>query len=235
MKAVSDTVFWDFDGTLAAREGTWPGILLDAVRRSDPTVRVALGELTAGLRGGFPDYGSTGLRFHPYASAWWTATSTVLDRACRNAGIDVASANQAITAVPGIYYEPDSWDLLPGAISALHNTLRAGLRNVVLSNHAPELPRLVADLGREPFVDRTLTSASLGVAKPDPEIFRLALRISGASSDSWMVGNDPVIDVGAARAAGMRAVLVHQAAGERPARSLRSAARLLVRAQGRAE
>lgn len=231
----SCTVFWGFDGTLASREGTWASVLLEAVHEVDPTGGTSVDELAAVVDKGFPDHGPSGLRFYPSASAWWSATSTVLRDACRHAGISDSTAARAADAVPQIYYRPRSWYVLPGAVAALRATVRAGLHNVVLSNHAPELPQLVADLGLEPYLWRTLTSAALGVEKPDPEIFRLAQRICAASPDSWMVGDNPNVDVEGARTVGMRALLVHRVVEDTPARSLISAAGLVVRACGHRE
>lgn len=223
------TVFWDFDGTLATRQGTWASILFDAVQRIDPASVTSVDMLAAGLDQGFPASGQSGLRWYASASAWWTANSTALREACRRTGIDSTTADRAAAAVPDLYYDPARWNLMPGAVTALQLTVEAGLRNVVLSNHAPELPQLIADLRLEPYVDRTLTSAALGVEKPDPEIFRLAQRICAAPPDSWMVGDNLGVDVAGARAVGMRAVLVHQVVGDSPAWSLISAAELVVR------
>jgi putative hydrolase of the HAD superfamily len=49
----------------------------------------------------------------------------------------------------------------------------------------------------------------VGVAKPDPAIFRLALdRLGVPASAAVMVGDVPSIDIDGARAAGVRAVLI---------------------------
>jgi FMN phosphatase YigB (HAD superfamily) len=49
----------------------------------------------------------------------------------------------------------------------------------------------------------------VGVAKPDPEIFHLALkRLGTQASDAVMLGDVPKFDVDGARAAGVRAVLI---------------------------
>ena len=118
---------------------------------------------------------------------------------------------------------------MPGAFAALEMLCRAGFRNVILSNHAPELPGLVVALGFTPFVERTLTSASLGIEKPDPKIFRTAVRIAQAAPNSPMIGDNPTTDIQGARAVGMRAILVHRTIGGRPARTLESAAVEIVR------
>jgi putative hydrolase of the HAD superfamily len=55
--------------------------------------------------------------------------------------------------------------------------------------------------------DAVLISQAEGVHKPDPEIFRRALaRLQAEPARSVFVGDHPEVDIGGARAAGMRAV-----------------------------
>ncbi|MFJ3382175.1 HAD family hydrolase [Curtobacterium sp. NPDC090217] len=225
------TVFWDFDGTLAVREGSWSTILRAAVLAADPTHAVDPDALAIGLSGGFPQWGSDGMGLHRHASDWWRAASPVLVDACLGAGVSPAIARQAMVKLPGLYYEPTAWRTLPGAREALTAVARTGLPNVVLSNHAPELPGLVDALGFGSLVVRTITSASLGVEKPNPVMFETALRLVGAARDSWMVGDNPVADVAGARGVGMRAVLVHRADGPVAAMTLMDAAAHIVAAE----
>lgn len=206
-------VFWDFDGTLAAREGSWPTILRDAVLAADPTQTLDVDKLAIELRGGFPQWGPKGMGSYPRASDWWTAASPVLMNACLSAGVDPALTRLAMAELPSLYYRPTAWQILPGAREALQTVSRAGLFNVVLSNHAPELPGLVDALGFGPLVMRTITSASLEFEKPDPVIFETAFRLVDAARDSWMIGDNPVADIAGARHVGMRAVLVHRSNG----------------------
>jgi 2-haloalkanoic acid dehalogenase type II len=59
------------------------------------------------------------------------------------------------------------------------------------------------------YFDEIVTSYEAGVLKPDPQIFRLALRqLNVVPEAAVMVGDNPRDDVAAAQAIGMRAVLV---------------------------
>lgn len=71
-----------------------------------------------------------------------------------------------------------------------------------------ELPVLVDALGLRPIVDTTVTSALVGAEKLNPRIFHYALQLAGAGDDVWMVGDNPVADIGGARAVGIRAIHV---------------------------
>jgi len=53
-------------------------------------------------------------------------------------------------------------------------------------------------------VDCVIDSGAVGVSKPDPRIFHLALDAIGVvASDAWYLGDMPGIDVVGARAAGL--------------------------------
>jgi putative hydrolase of the HAD superfamily len=57
-----------------------------------------------------------------------------------------------------------------------------------------------------------VVSGEVGVGKPDPRIFDLALRLLGASpEEAVMVGDNPTRDVAGAKAAGVTAVWVNRA------------------------
>ena len=99
--------------------------------------------------------------------------------------------------------------LPPDPPAALTRTHSAGYRNVIGSNHAPELPSLVRDLGLDPLIDTTITSATVGAEKPNPAFFRHALESTGDEvATSWTVGDNPAADIAGADAAGLRAVLI---------------------------
>jgi putative hydrolase of the HAD superfamily len=71
------------------------------------------------------------------------------------------------------------------------------------------------------YFRHTTFSDEVRIRKPDPEIFALTLRaVGGDPAAAVHVGDDPVLDVRGARAAGMRVVQVtssrRRMAGERP-------------------
>ena len=66
--------------------------------------------------------------------------------------------------------------------------------------------------------DFSFNAAGVGAAKPDPRLFRAALEQTGsAPRQSLHVGDEPYLDVQAARAAGMSAVWVNRAERQWPA------------------
>ena len=95
-------------------------------------------------------------------------------------------------------------------VPAVLARLRAGgARLAVVSNWDISLHDVLERTGLRPLVDAVVISAELGVAKPDPAIFRAALDRLGAGPDGALhVGDSLENDVAGSRAAGLEAVLV---------------------------
>jgi putative hydrolase of the HAD superfamily len=109
--------------------------------------------------------------------------------------------------------------------------LRAGgARLAVVSNWDVSLHDVLERTGLRGLVDAVVISAELGVAKPDPAIFRAALdRLGAAAEGAVHVGDSLEHDVAGARAAGLEAVLVARNGAAAPAgvRTVRSLAELV--------
>jgi FMN phosphatase YigB (HAD superfamily) len=214
---VSDrVVMWDFDGTLASRPGLWSTCVLEVLDEHAPGHCASRDELRAVLRDGFPWHRSE----EPHLDlcepdAWWAALDPLLGRAFSVGGVQSDRHSDLARAFRARFVDATvGWTLFTDTRPALQATADAGWRNVILSNHVPELPALVGALGLEDLVERVFTSAAIGYDKPHPEAFRHALRASGDPERRWMVGDNPVADVAGAQALGIPAVLIRTEGGE---------------------
>lgn len=144
-------------------------------------------------------------------------------------GLDTTRAELAAALVPTEFYGVDAWTIVDGAEAALRVTRTAGFRNVILSNHAPELPTLVEALGLGDLIDETITSATVGAEKPNRIIFDYAMKSNGISEvqDVWMVGDNPIADVRGAQELGIRAILADGAYPDSTGMSVLEAARTI--------
>jgi putative hydrolase of the HAD superfamily len=96
-----------------------------------------------------------------------------------------------------------------GVRDALGRMRAAGVKLAVVSNSEGTIEAALDEVGLGPLLETVVDSAVVGVAKPDPRIFQLALeRIDVAPADAIMVGDSPTADVAGARAAGIRGVLL---------------------------
>ena len=112
-------------------------------------------------------------------------------------------------ALYAAFTDLSNYRLFPDARPAVRRLKRARLRLGVVSNFEEWLERLLESLGVTRFFDVRIISGVEGLEKPDPRIFHLALDRAGVRAErSVYVGDNPVLDVEAARAVGMFPVLV---------------------------
>ena len=104
---------------------------------------------------------------------------------------------------------PKEFALFDETLPALTSLKDKGYRVGLISNLRRDMDQLCRDLGLSPYVDYCLTSAEVGVEKPNPAIFQAALERAGVSpSQAVHVGDQPRSDLVGARGAGMHAVLL---------------------------
>jgi putative hydrolase of the HAD superfamily len=103
----------------------------------------------------------------------------------------------------------EAWRLFPGALETVRTLRERGYRTGLISNWDDRLPCVLDGLGLTALLEPRIVSFEVGVEKPDPEIFRIALERAGVEPGrALMVGDDRRADVEGAEAAGMRAMLV---------------------------
>ena len=100
-----------------------------------------------------------------------------------------------------------AWKLRAGAKTMLSTLRRRGLHLGIVSNFDHRLPKLLQSLEIACFFDSVTLPATHGVAKPDPKLFLAALDGLGTDpAHALYVGDDPQLDLAAARALGMHAI-----------------------------
>lgn len=105
------------------------------------------------------------------------------------------------------YGSARAWRPKTGAAATLRALHEAGVATAVVSNFDRRLPEILAELGLAEHLDRVLLPSDVGVAKPDPRIFRVALEGLGAPAEgSLFVGDDAERDFPGARAAGLHTI-----------------------------
>lgn len=200
---------WDFDGTLGYREGLWSSALLTVLEEAGWNSGFDAERLRTELRTGFP--------WHtpevPHAEStspdmWWETLSPVFARAFEAGGLDPATSRTLAGRVRDAYTDPVHWQLFDDALPTLRLLSSRGWTHVVLSNHVPELVRILDALGLGEHVQRVFNSADSGYEKPHPRAFENLLEALDRPEKIWMIGDNPKADVRGAETAGIPAILV---------------------------
>jgi putative hydrolase of the HAD superfamily len=107
------------------------------------------------------------------------------------------------------FMRTDSYRLYDDVIPTLRKLRDAGFPMGVISNWEAWLDRLLVDLLIHEYFDFTLVSGAVGIEKPDPQIFRMALDAAGVRpEESVHVGDSPAHDVAGAEAVGIHGILL---------------------------
>jgi HAD superfamily hydrolase (TIGR01549 family) len=129
--------------------------------------------------------------------------------------IGVEAQRELLDRILASQFAPDAWEPYPDAVPMLEEVRREGdVRIGIVSDWGSNLRAIFSELELDRFVDFVLPSGAVGVAKPDPAFFRLALDSAGVPpTDGLMVGDSYRADVRGAWAAGMDAVWLDRREG----------------------
>jgi 2-haloacid dehalogenase len=158
---------------------------------------------------------------------FWRVTADALDFALEALGIPDDGLRDRLMA---LYNRLDAYPDARGTLEALR---RFGLRTAVLSNGSPRMLAAAAEAAQlAPLLDEVLSVESVGIYKPSPQVYRLALdqlrlwpnEILFVSANGW--------DAAGAKTAGLRVAWCNRAGqpvervGEPPDAIIRSLSEL---------
>ena len=148
-----------------------------------------------------------------WAGSWKRYLDAYVD-ACK---VGDADRNEVHRHLDSEFADAALWlDVIPGACDGLRCLAATGVILGVVSNADGVMARRLDDLevlqvgpGAGVEVACVIDSGAVGVMKPDPRIFAMALdAIDVDPQDAWYVGDMPAFDVVGARRAGLRPFLM---------------------------
>jgi len=135
------------------------------------------------------------------------ACAAIVARELGGAAAELEPESLLPTLLDSLHFAP-----FPEVAGALERWRAAGARLVVASNWDVSLHAVLRETGLMQRLDGVVTSAEVGAAKPDGELFAAALSLAGVQS--WQaahIGDSFTEDVEGARAAGIEAVWLRRA------------------------
>jgi putative hydrolase of the HAD superfamily len=205
-------LIWDFDGTLAYRQGgMWSAALLEILHQEDPACQVSIDQLRPYLQTGFPWH-------HPHsphpeiqsADQWWNALDGIFEKAFLGVGIDPVQAKALAKKVRLVYPDPTAWRLYEDVLPALEQLSQQGWVHLVLSNHVPELRQIIQSLPLNNYIANVFNSAETGYEKPHRQAFAGLLNTLHDIEKIWMIGDNLEVDITGAERSGIPGILVRK-------------------------
>ena len=122
--------------------------------------------------------------------------------------LGVEARNEVLDRILASQFAADSWEAYPDVEPMLTAVRAMGdVRIGVVSDWGSNLRGILSELGLDRYLDFVLPSGAVGLSKPDPAFYRLALDEATVDpADALMVGDSYRADVRGAWAAGMQAV-----------------------------
>jgi putative hydrolase of the HAD superfamily len=126
------------------------------------------------------------------------------------AKVPVAIHEEIIDSLWEAHQRIGMWTVaIPGGPETVAELGRLGYRVGVVSNAEGRVERDLYSAGYDGLLQTVVDSHVVGVEKPDPEIFRIALtRLGSRAERAVYVGDVPSVDVEGARAAGIAPILL---------------------------
>ena len=132
---------------------------------------------------------------------FWQVTGNALDFTLETLGLAQAGLRERLMA---LYLALEPFSEVPGVLATLR---RAGLKTAILSNGTPAmLGAAVGRAGLGPMFDDVLSVEDVGVFKPDPRVYQLAVDRLGCPAAAIAFQSSNAWDAYAASAFGMRVV-----------------------------
>lgn len=205
-------IIWDFDGTLAYRDGLWSQAVVDVVNSSFKSVNLVRADISSYLSSGFFWHSPENEHSYINSSAdWWNHHNKLFENAIsKTTNLSSASIRQVLPLIREEFLKPSAWTVYSDVFLCLAELSSNGWKHIVLSNHVPELPELMENLGLLNCFEAIHTSADVGYEKPNRMAFQAALEKLPEGTDIWMIGDNYEADVLGANNLNVKAILVRK-------------------------
>lgn len=202
-------IFWDFQDTLAHNDWMVSKALYKVIAENETSLDLQIEDFKKKPLKGFPwqDYTKEYLHLSN-CEAWWNNAEDIFLNFYKEFNIAEDKASMYAKMVREELIKPEGFILFEDTIETLKYFKEIGYSNVILSNHIPELPSIVEQLGLSEYLLDCISSANVGYEKPNLKIYEYALKKHNYPKSVWMVGDSITSDVRGPQALGIKGILV---------------------------
>ena len=202
-------IFWDFDGTLAYRDGMWSKTLLSLLQKNNIN-EVPLEKIKPYLTSGFTwhnfEYSHKKLF---KGKTWYEYYENYFYEILIKTGIEEYSAKKLSKDVINEYMDKTKWFIYDDVIETLEKIIGMEYKNYILSNHVPELKRIVENVGLKDYFCEIYSSANIGYEKPHIKFYEYVLKELNIYKDNCIIiGDSYEADVKGGENIGIKSILV---------------------------
>ena len=207
-KPTPRAILFDAGFTLTFHDG--PRIAAYAAKAGVVADAAALEQAERALRAEFRETDGVVMRTHDDGGFSWHARLYRRLLALAETPGEPESLDRAASIILREHRASNAWRRIGSGVRESLARLRgSGFTLAVVSNSEGTIERMLTEIELRELFDAVVDSAVVGVTKPDPRIFALALeRLGVEAAEALMVGASPSADVDGAHAVGIRAALI---------------------------
>jgi putative hydrolase of the HAD superfamily len=138
-------ILWDFDGTLAYRDGMWSGTLFSVLEKNKISVpsEDIKPHLTTEFTWHNPELPHEELF---KGKTWWEYYEKYFENIFIKLGIQKETAVELSKQIKVEYMDKEKWHIYDDVAETLEKIIEKGNRNIIISNHIPELDEIVKNM-----------------------------------------------------------------------------------------
>ncbi|MDZ8094607.1 MAG: HAD family hydrolase [Nostoc sp. DedQUE05] len=204
-------LFWDFDNTLGYRQGMWSETL-HSILILNGIFNINSEDIRPFLKNVFPWHSpetSHNLLFN--GKTWWGYMNEYFAEIYEKVGINKTQAIKYSSQVQNEYKKLEKWHLYDDAIPTLQDAIKNNYKNIILSNHIPELHEIIDKLNITEYFEEIYTSGTIGYEKPNLKFYAYVINdLKIEKRECVMIGDSYNADIAGALRAGIQAILVRK-------------------------
>ncbi|MCC5666327.1 HAD family hydrolase [Nostoc sp. CHAB 5784] len=204
-------LFWDFDHTLGYRDGMWSETLHSILKRHE-IHNIDLEDIRPFVNIGFTWHSPEtphNLLFN--GKTWWEYMNEYFAEIYEKLGINKTQAIKYASQVQNEYKDLEKWHLYDDVIPTLQDAIKNNYKNIIISNHIPELHEIINQLNITEYFEEIYTSGKIGHEKPSLKFYAHVINdLKIEKTECVMIGDSYNDDIAGALRADIQAILVRK-------------------------
>ncbi|MEX1376418.1 MAG: HAD family hydrolase [Eubacteriales bacterium] len=138
---------------------------------------------------------------------WWEHMNGKLKEAYIQLGYK-QDAEQMTARFRELYTDPNEYMVYDDAVEGVKKIRKMGWKVVILTNHMPEIKKVIKKLPFGRYISKVISSANIGYEKPNIKFYEYALKKTWHPEKCVMLGDNILADIQGATSVGIPAILV---------------------------